>query len=74
MRQIASGTVSAAHLRHDLLNRLRTKSRVEPISNDDEVTDVVENFDYLPGGPHMYVGEDYSDLDNQIFIDDTSED
>ncbi|MCC8369584.1 DNA-directed RNA polymerase subunit omega [Rickettsia endosymbiont of Polydrusus tereticollis] len=77
LRQIASGQVSVPHLESELLNRLRTKSRIEPINydnGDSEIEENVENFDYIPGGSDIYIGEDYSDLDNQVFTDDNFED
>ena len=32
---------------------------------------IEEKFEYLP---EVYIGEDYSDLDDQIFIDENGED
>jgi len=69
LRQIASGKVSVAQLEQDLLNSLRTKSRIEPLVEQNETDDLEEKFEYLP---EVYIGEDYSDLDDQIF-DDASE-
>ncbi|WP_253307518.1 MULTISPECIES: DNA-directed RNA polymerase subunit omega [unclassified Rickettsia] len=77
LRQIAAGQVSIPHLESELLNRLRTKSRVEPINydnGDSEIEENTENFDYIPGGSDIYIGEDYSDLDNQVFSEDSFED
>jgi DNA-directed RNA polymerase subunit omega len=75
LRQIAAGQVSVPHLEQELINRLRTKSRVEPINydnGDSEIEETNENFDYIPGGSDIYIGEDYSDLDDQTFTDDDS--
>ncbi|WP_342269847.1 DNA-directed RNA polymerase subunit omega [Rickettsia endosymbiont of Orchestes rusci] len=77
LRQIAAGQVSIPHLESELLNRLRTKSRVEPINydnGDSEIEENTENFDYIPGESDIYIGEDYSDLDNQVFSEDSFED
>ncbi|KAJ6644854.1 DNA-directed RNA polymerase subunit omega [Pseudolycoriella hygida] len=76
LREIAAGHVTISALRAELLSRLRTKSRIEPI--DDEETATVadnsgENFDYLPTGSDVYVTEDYSDLEDQMFDDNVSE-
>lgn len=76
LREIAAGNITISSLREELLNRLRSKSRIEPI--DDEETapsadKTEENFDYLPSGSDLYVTEDYSDLEDQIFDDNVSE-
>lgn len=70
LRRIASGKVSVAQLEQDLLNSLRTRSKVEPLVEQDEAEDLEEKFEYLP---EVYIGEDYSDLDDQAFTDETSE-
>jgi len=71
LRRIASGKVSIAQLEQDFINSLRTRNRVEPLVEHEESEDSEEKFEYLP---EVYIGEDYSDLDDQIFTDDTSED
>ncbi|WP_342225720.1 DNA-directed RNA polymerase subunit omega [Rickettsia endosymbiont of Urophora cardui] len=71
LRRIASGKVSVAQLEQDLINSLRTSSRIEPIVEQDESEDLEEKFEYLP---EVYIGEDYSDLDDQIFTEETGAD
>ncbi|WP_341791190.1 DNA-directed RNA polymerase subunit omega [Rickettsia endosymbiont of Gonocerus acuteangulatus] len=71
LRRIASGKVSVAQLEQDFINSLRTRSRIEPIVEQDESEDLEEKFKYLP---EVYIGEDYSDLDDQIFTEETGED
>lgn len=71
LRRIASGKVSVAQLEQDFINSLRTRSRIEPIVEQDESEDLEEKFEYLP---EVYIGEDYSDLDDQIFTEETGED
>lgn len=76
LREIALGHVTITALTAELLSRLRTNSRVDPI--DDETVDTstdenAESFDYLPSGSDIYVTEDYSDLDDQIFNDNIVE-
>ncbi|XVN41015.1 MAG: DNA-directed RNA polymerase subunit omega [Rickettsia endosymbiont of Argas persicus] len=71
LRRIAAGKVSVAQLEEDLLNSLRKKSRIEPIIEHDETEEIEEKFEYLP---EVYIGEDYSDLDDQIFTEEISED
>ncbi len=71
LRRIAAGKVSVAQLEQDFINSLRTRSRIEPIVEQDESEDLEERFEYLP---EVYIGEDYSDLDDQIFTEETSED
>jgi DNA-directed RNA polymerase subunit omega len=76
LREIAAGHIAVSALKAELLSRLRTNSRVDPI--DDESIDpsadaTAENFDYLPSGSDIYVTEDYSDLDDQIFNDNIVE-
>ncbi|WP_341789145.1 DNA-directed RNA polymerase subunit omega [Rickettsia endosymbiont of Lasioglossum villosulum] len=71
LRRIASGKVSVAQLEQDFINSLRTRSRIEPIVKQDESEDLEEKFEYLP---EVYIGEDYSDLDDQIFTEETGED
>ncbi|ABV73340.1 DNA-directed RNA polymerase omega subunit [Rickettsia canadensis str. McKiel] len=70
LRRIAAGKVSVAQLEQDLINSLCTRNIIEPLANQDDLEDVEEKFDYLP---EVYVGEDYSDLDDQIFIDENGE-
>lgn len=70
LREIAAGYVSVDTLTAELLGRLRTKSRIDPIDDDvadSEAESIVDNFDYLPTGSDLSVTEDYSDLDDQIF-------
>ncbi|WP_425363388.1 DNA-directed RNA polymerase subunit omega [Candidatus Tisiphia endosymbiont of Hybos culiciformis] len=76
LREIAAGHVTISTLKSHLLKRLRTKNRIDPI--DEENTDAAldtatENFDYLPSGSDISVTEDYSDLDDQIFDDNISD-
>ncbi|WP_395476283.1 DNA-directed RNA polymerase subunit omega [Rickettsia endosymbiont of Pantilius tunicatus] len=71
LRRIASGKVSVAQLEQDFINSLRTRSRIEPTVEQDESEDLEEKFEYLP---EVYIGEDYSDLDDQIFTEETGED
>lgn len=76
LREFAAGQIKASTLLKGLLNRLRTKTRVEPV--DDEETTATsemssENFDYLPSGSDVYVTEDYSDLEDQIFDENVRE-
>jgi DNA-directed RNA polymerase subunit omega len=76
LREIAAGHVTVSILKAHLLKRLRTKNRIDPI--DEENTDAsldtaTENFDYLPSGSDLCVTEDYSDLDNQMFDDNISD-
>ncbi|AAU04034.1 DNA-directed RNA polymerase subunit omega [Rickettsia typhi] len=71
LRRIAAGKVSVPQLEQDLINSLRTSSMIEPLVNQDESEDVEEKFEYLP---EVYIGEDYSDLDDQIFINENGED
>ncbi|AFB26512.1 MULTISPECIES: DNA-directed RNA polymerase subunit omega [spotted fever group] len=71
LRRIAAGKVSVAQLEQDLINSLRTRTMIEPLVNQDESEAVEEKFEYLP---EVYIGEDYSDLDDQIFIDENGED
>ncbi|ASX28472.1 DNA-directed RNA polymerase subunit omega [Rickettsia sp. MEAM1 (Bemisia tabaci)] len=71
LRRIASRKVSVAQLEQDFINSLRTRSRIEPIVEQDESEDLEEKFEYLP---EVYIGEDYSDLDDQIFTEETGED
>ncbi|HJD56343.1 MAG TPA: DNA-directed RNA polymerase subunit omega [Rickettsia endosymbiont of Pyrocoelia pectoralis] len=71
LRRIAAGKVSVDQLEQDLLNSLRTRSRIEPIVNENESEDLEEKFEYLP---EVYIGEDYSDLDDQGFTDESGED
>ena len=71
LRRIASGKVSVAQLEQDFINSLRIRSRIEPIVEQDELEDLEEKFEYLP---EVYIGEDYSDLDDQIFTDEAGED
>lgn len=71
LRRIASGKVSVSQLEQDFINSLRTRSRIEPIVEQDESEDLEEKFEYLP---EVYIGEDYSDLDDQIFTEETGED
>ncbi|AFB20947.1 DNA-directed RNA polymerase subunit omega [Rickettsia canadensis] len=70
LRRIAAGKVSVAQLEQDLINSLCTRNIIEPLANQDDLEDVEEKFEYLP---EVYVGEDYSDLDDQIFIDENGE-
>ncbi|WP_375326824.1 DNA-directed RNA polymerase subunit omega [Candidatus Tisiphia endosymbiont of Nemotelus uliginosus] len=76
LREIAAGNIKISTLKAELLNRLRTKSRIEPI-DDEETThsaeNTEENFDYLPSGSDLYVTEDYSDLAEQVFDDNVTE-
>ncbi|QQV75355.1 DNA-directed RNA polymerase subunit omega [Rickettsia tillamookensis] len=72
LRRIAAGKVSVEQLEHDLINSLRTKTMVEPLVNQDESSeDTEEKFEYLA---EVCISDDYSDLDDQIFIDETGED
>jgi len=71
LRRIASGKVSVAQLEQDFINSLRTRSRIEPTVEQDESEDLEEKFEYLP---EVYIGEDYSDLDDQIFTEENGED
>lgn len=71
LRRIASGQVSVAQLEQDFINSLRTRSRIELTVDQDESEDLEEKFEYLP---EVYIGEDYSDLDDQIFTEETGED
>lgn len=75
LREIAAGHVTVSALKAELLSRLRTNSRVDPIDDEniDPSVDANENFDYLPSGSDIYVTEDYSDLDDQIFNDNVIE-
>ena len=76
LREIALGHVIISSLTTELLNRLRTNSRVDPIDDEsvDPSTDEnAESFDYLPSGSDIYITEDYSDLDDQIFNDNVIE-
>ncbi|WP_347938900.1 DNA-directed RNA polymerase subunit omega [Rickettsia oklahomensis] len=70
LRRIAAGKVSIAQLEQDLINSLCTRTMVEPLVNQDDLENVEEKFEYLP---EVYIGEDYSDLDDQIFIDENGE-
>ena len=71
LRRIADGKVSVEQLEQDLINSLRTKTMIEPIVNQDESEDIEEKFEYLH---EVCITEDYSDLDDQIFIDETGDD
>ncbi|HJD57674.1 MAG TPA: DNA-directed RNA polymerase subunit omega [Rickettsia endosymbiont of Ceroptres masudai] len=71
LRRIAAGKVSVKQLEQDLINSLRTKTMIEPIVNQDESEDIEEKFEYLP---EVCITEDHSDLDDQIFFDDASDD
>ncbi|WP_017442380.1 DNA-directed RNA polymerase subunit omega [Rickettsia gravesii] len=71
LRRIAAEKVSVAQLEQDLINSLRTRTMIEPLVNQGESEAVEEKFEYLP---EVYIGEDYSDLDDQIFIDENGED
>ncbi len=71
LRRIAAGKVSVEQLEQDLINSLRTKTMIEPIVNQDESEDIEEKFEYLP---EVCITEDHSDLDDQIFIDETGDD
>lgn len=76
LREIALGHVTISALTEELLSRLRTNSRVDPIddeSTESSIDENTENFDYLPSGSDIYVTEDYSDLDDQIFNDNIVE-
>jgi DNA-directed RNA polymerase subunit omega len=76
LREIAAGYVTVCSLKSQLLKRLRTKNRVDPIDeeNPDASLDAVaEDFDYLPSGPDISITEDYSDLDDQVFDDNISD-
>ena len=76
LREIALGHVTVSALTAELLSRLRTNSRVDPIddeSTESSIEENTENFDYLPSGSDIYVTEDYSDLDDQIFNDNIVE-
>ncbi len=77
LREIAAGHVTISTLKTQLLKRLRTKNRIDPIdeeNTDDSSTDTAtEDFDYLPSGSDLCVTEDYSDLDDQIFDDNISD-
>lgn len=76
LREIAAGHVSIDALTAELLGRLRTKSRIDPIDDDIaevETENIVDNFDYLPTGSDLTITEDYSDLENQIFEDNFSD-
>lgn len=44
---------------------------IEPFVNQDESEEVEEKFEYLP---EVCITDDYSDLDDQIFIDEVGED
>lgn len=70
LRRIAAGKVSVEQLEQDLINSLRMKTMIEPLVNQDESEDIEEKFEYLP---EVYIGEDYSDLDDQIFNDKTAD-
>ncbi|MCC8417853.1 MAG: DNA-directed RNA polymerase subunit omega [Rickettsia endosymbiont of Bryobia graminum] len=77
LREIAAGHITIAALKDELLSRLRTRSRVEPI-DDEESTEAAasaaeESFDYLPSGSDVYITDDYSDLEDQMFDDNISE-
>ncbi|MCC8406832.1 MAG: DNA-directed RNA polymerase subunit omega [Rickettsia endosymbiont of Ecitomorpha arachnoides] len=71
LRRIAAGKVSVEQLEQDLINSLRTKTMIEPIVNQDESEDVEEKFEYLA---EVCITEDHSDLDDQIFIEESDED
>ena len=72
LRRIAAGKVSVEQLEQDLINSLRTRTMIEPLVNQDESEDVEEKFDeYLA---EVCINDDYSDLDDQIFIDESDED
>ncbi|KIJ89044.1 DNA-directed RNA polymerase subunit omega [Rickettsia asembonensis] len=71
LRRIAAGKVSVEQLEQDIINSLRTKTMIEPIVNQDESEDIEEKFEYLP---EVCITEDHSDLDDQIFFDDASDD
>ncbi|WP_341756955.1 MULTISPECIES: DNA-directed RNA polymerase subunit omega [unclassified Candidatus Tisiphia] len=75
LREIAAGHVTISTIKTQLLKRLRTKNRIDPIDeeNTGSSTDTTtEDFDYLPSGSDICVTEDYSDLDDQIFDDNIS--
>jgi len=76
LREIANGNVMISSLTAELLRRFRVQNNLEPV--DDEITEdvattIAENFDYLPNGADIFVNEDYSDLDDQIFQDIVSD-
>lgn len=76
LREIAAGHITISALKEELLSRLRKNSRIDPI-DDENVSlspeEETENFDYLPSGSDIYVSEDYSDLDEQMFDDNITE-
>lgn len=76
LREIAAGHVTVSTLKAQLLKRLRTKNRIDPIdeeNTDSSLDEVTEDFDYLPSGSDISVTEDYSDLDDQMFDDNISD-
>ncbi|XVN43014.1 MAG: DNA-directed RNA polymerase subunit omega [Candidatus Rickettsia vulgarisii] len=77
LREIAAGHITVTALKDELLSRLRTKSRVEPIDDEEPSEAAIdaaeESFDYLPSGSDVYVTDDYSDLEDQMFDDNVSE-
>ncbi len=76
LREIAAGHITIATLKEELLSRLRKNSRIDPIDDDNvslSTEEETENFDYLPSGSDIYVTEDYSDLDDQMFDDNITE-
>lgn len=77
LREIAAGHITIDALMDEVISRLRTKSRVEPI-DDEELTEDApppseKNFDYLPDGSNVSITEDYSDLEDPMFDDNVSE-
>ncbi len=76
LREFAAGQIKSSVLKEALLNRLRTKSRVEPVYDEEMAVTSdtsTESFDYLPSGGDVYVTEDYSDLEDPAFDETVSE-
>lgn len=76
LREIAAGHVTISTLKNQLLKRLRTKNRIDPIdeeNTDASVDTATEDFDYLPSGSDLCITEDYSDLDDKMFDDNISD-
>ncbi len=76
LREIAEGYITTQTLTDQLLRSLRTNNMVDPIDDDpldSPLEEEIEGFDYLPNGADICVTEGYSDLDNQIFDDNFSD-
>jgi DNA-directed RNA polymerase subunit omega len=68
LREIAAGFIKPNTLREELIARLQSKTKVDPIDQDNtqhEQKEALDGFDYIPEGADLYVGEDHSDLSEE---------